>query len=147
MKSEMSRHDERFLRRAIELARVAREAGDQPFGSLLVGPTGDVLYEQVNTVVTERDITAHPELKLARWAAANLERAVARRTTMYTSCQPCSMCAGAIERAALGRIVYALSTAQLQSRRSPFAPAPPSRPIYDGPVLSEEARNLVDGCY
>jgi hypothetical protein len=60
-----------------------------PYGSLLVGPAGDVLAEDRNTVVTERDITAHPELKLARWAARQLDPDVARQTTMYTSCQPC----------------------------------------------------------
>ena len=78
----MSEADERRLRRAIELAAAAREAGDMPFGSLLVGPAGDVLAEARNTVVTERDITAHPELKLARWAARHLDAGTARNTTM-----------------------------------------------------------------
>jgi tRNA(Arg) A34 adenosine deaminase TadA len=62
----MTEADERHLRRAIELATQARATGDMPFGSLLVGPTGEVLGEARNTVITERDITAHPELKLAR---------------------------------------------------------------------------------
>jgi tRNA(Arg) A34 adenosine deaminase TadA len=59
----MTEADERHLRRAVELAAAARVAGDMPYGSLLVGPTGDVLAEDRNTVVTEQDITAHPELK------------------------------------------------------------------------------------
>src|SRR6266542_355682 len=63
----MDQSDERQLRRAIELAVAARAAGDMPYGSLLVGPRGEVLAEDRNTVVTERDITGHPELKLARW--------------------------------------------------------------------------------
>jgi pyrimidine deaminase RibD-like protein len=88
----MTEVDEQHLRRAIELAAEARAAGDMPFGSLLVGPDGDVLAEDRNTVVTERDITAHPELKLARRAARQLEADIARQTTMYTSCQPCPMC-------------------------------------------------------
>ena len=69
----MTEADELHLRRAIELAAAARAAGDMPYGSLLVGPAGDVLAEDRNTVVTERDITAHPELKLARWAARQLD--------------------------------------------------------------------------
>ncbi|HYI17138.1 MAG TPA: nucleoside deaminase, partial [Solirubrobacteraceae bacterium] len=68
----MTEADERHLRRAIELAAAARAAGDMPFGSLLVGPAGEVLAEDRNTVLTERDVTAHPELKLARWAGREL---------------------------------------------------------------------------
>src|ERR671922_928068 len=120
----MTEADELHLRRAIELAAAARAAGDMPFGSLLVGPAGEVLAEERNTVVTERDITAHPELKLARWAARHLDADVARQTTMYTSCQPCPMCAGAISRSGLGRVVFALSGEQLQGLRPPDAAAP-----------------------
>jgi tRNA(Arg) A34 adenosine deaminase TadA len=110
----MTEDDERHLRRAIELAAAARAAGDMPFGSLLVGPAGEALAEDRNTVLTEHDITAHPELKLARWAARQLDADVARETTMYTSCQPCPMCTGAISRCGLGRVVFALSNEQLQ---------------------------------
>lgn len=94
----MTGDDERFLRRAIELAAEARAGGNPPFGSLLAGPDGGILAEERNTSVTDADITAHPELKLARWAARELDRATAAATTMYTSCRPCGMCAGAIER-------------------------------------------------
>jgi hypothetical protein len=61
----MTTDDEHFLRRAIELATVGRAAGDAPFGSLLVDPDGAVLAEDHNTVLTDGDITAHPELKRA----------------------------------------------------------------------------------
>jgi hypothetical protein len=64
----MNETDEQHLRRAIELAAQARAAGEQPFGSLLIGPEGDVLAEDHNTVLGDRDVTAHPELKLARCA-------------------------------------------------------------------------------
>jgi tRNA(Arg) A34 adenosine deaminase TadA len=144
----MTEADERHLRRAIELATQARATGDMPFGSLLVGPTGEVLGEARNTVITERDITAHPELKLARWAARDLERDVARQTTMYTSCQPCPMCAGAIARSGLGRVVFALSGAQLQELRPSGSPSPDAAEIaYEGPALFTEARVPIDGYY
>ena len=141
--------DERQLRRAIELAAEARAAGDMPFGSLLVGADGEVLVEHRNTVLTDRDITAHPELKLARWAARNLEREVARATTMYTSCQPCPMCAGAIARSGLGRVVFALSGEQLEQLKPPGGPPPPDAAdvAYDGPALFERARIPIDGYY
>ena len=144
----MTDADERHLRRAIELASEARAAGDMPFGSLLVGPGGDVLAEDRNTVVTERDISAHPELKLARWAARRLDADVARRTTMYTSCQPCPMCTGAIARSGLGRVVYALSGAQLEELRPPGAVSPDAVDMaYEGPALFSEARAPIDGYY
>jgi tRNA(Arg) A34 adenosine deaminase TadA len=144
----MTEDDERHLRRAIELAVAARAAGDMPFGSLLVGPADEMLAEDRNTVLTEHDITAHPELKLARWAARQLDADVARRTTMYTSCQPCPMCAGAISRSGLGRVVFALSGAQLQELRPAGAVGPDAAQVaYDGPALLAEARLPIDGYY
>jgi tRNA(Arg) A34 adenosine deaminase TadA len=134
--------DERFLRRAIELAGIGRAAGDAPFGSLLVGPDGSVLKEDHNTVLSDGDITAHPELKLARWAARELDPATAAASTMYTSCQPCGMCAGAIDRSGLGRVVFALSNEQFAHLRptSGFPPVP-----QDGPYLFDLARVPVEG--
>ncbi|MEV4840473.1 nucleoside deaminase [Nonomuraea sp. NPDC049486] len=140
----MNHDDERRLRRAIELAASARDAGNPPFGSLLVGPDGTVLAEERNTTVADRDITAHPELKLARWAARELDPATAAGTTMYTSCQPCGMCAGAIERSGLGRVVFALSGEQLDAMKpgGGFPPVP-----QEGPALPQEARAPVEGYY
>jgi tRNA(Arg) A34 adenosine deaminase TadA len=134
--------DEAHLRRAIELADEARRAGDQPFGSLLVGPDAGVLAEDRNTVMTERDISAHPELKLARWAARHLDLVTARGTTMYTSCQPCGMCTGAIERSGLGRVVFALSSAQLAEIQAAQRTVQPVRE--EGPLLFDEARLPVE---
>ena len=144
----MTEADERHLRRAIELAAEARGAGDMPYGSLLVGPTGDVLAEERNTVVTEQDITAHPELKLARWAARHLDANAARQTTMYTSCQPCPMCTGAIARSGLGRVAFALSSEQLHELKPTGAVSPDAAQVaYEGPALFAEARVPIDGYY
>lgn len=135
--------EERHLRRAIALAATAAGAGDGPFGSLLVAGDGRVLAEEVNTERTDRDVSAHPELKLARWAARELDADTAAGTTMYTSCQPCPMCAFAIDRSGLGRVVYALSADQLVTLRPSVAPAPP-RVTYLGPALLDEARVPVE---
>ena len=144
----MSQADEQHLRRAIELAAEARAAGDMPFGSLLVGPGGDVLVEDRNTVVSDDDITAHPELKTALWASRNLEPAVAAGTTMYTSTEPCPMCRGAIARSGLGRVVFALSGEQFAGLKPPGTPGPDAAEVvYEGPALFDEARVPIDGYY
>ncbi|GAA1252825.1 nucleoside deaminase [Kitasatospora nipponensis] len=130
--------DEDLLRRAIAIAAHAVTLGDAPYGSLLAGPDHTVLAEAHNTVRRDNDISAHPELKLARWAARELDPATAARTTLYTSCQPCGMCAGGIVRSGLGRVVYALSTEQLVEL-NPESGAWPTVP-QEGPALFEEAR-------
>jgi tRNA(Arg) A34 adenosine deaminase TadA len=145
---DVSETDETHLRRAIALAQLARDLGEQPFGSLLVGPDGAVLREDHNTVLSDRDVTAHPELKLARWAARELDAEVARGTTLYTSCQPCAMCSNVIARAGLGRVVFALSSEQLSALKPAGAVAPDAtEAIYDGPALDDEARTPVAGYY
>ncbi|WP_414939033.1 nucleoside deaminase [Amycolatopsis sp. cmx-11-51] len=140
----MTEEDEKFLRHAIELAAKSRTDGDPPFGSLLVGPDGSVLAEEHNTTVSQSDISLHPELKLAVWAARELEPSVAAGTTMYTSCQPCGMCQGAIERSGLGRVVFALSGEQVNALKPPST-APAVR--LEGPALFDEARLPVEGYY
>ncbi|WP_328618395.1 nucleoside deaminase [Amycolatopsis sp. NBC_00355] len=137
--------EETLLRRAIELAREAREVhGNPPFGSLLADAGGQILVEDRNTSITDNDITAHPELKLARWAAQHLAPEVAAKTTMFTSTQPCGMCAGAIERSGLGRVVFALSTEQFLTLRPPVTWGGHE---LDGPALFDEARVPVEGYY
>lgn len=137
-------HDEPLLRRAIALAATARESGNPPFGSLLADSAGRVLAEEWNTTLTESDISAHPELKLARWAARELDPDTAAETTLYTSCQPCPMCTGALARSGLGRVVFALSGDQLSGLK-PSGDFPPV-PQY-GPALYDEARVPVEGYY
>jgi tRNA(Arg) A34 adenosine deaminase TadA len=137
--------DEALLRRAIAVAAHAVTLGDAPYGSLLAGPDGAILAEAHNTVRRDNDISAHPELKLARWAARELDQHTAARTTLYTSCQPCGMCAGGIVRSGLGRVVYALSTDQL-IELNPASGAWPTVPQV-GPALFAEARAPIDDYY
>ncbi len=140
----MTETDEQFLRRAIALAAAGRAAGEEPYGSLLVDATGTTVAEAYNTVLSDGDISAHPEFKLAKWASVNLDRDRAAATTMYTSCQPCSMCTGAIDRSGLGRVVFAMSNAQFAELEpnAVFAPVP-----QHGPALFDEARVPFEGYY
>ncbi|MFE5807643.1 nucleoside deaminase [Streptomyces sp. NPDC056491] len=137
--------DEAFLRRAIAVAANAVTLGDAPYGSLLAGPDGAILAEAHNTVRRDNDITAHPELKLARWAARELDPDTAAHTTMYTSCEPCTMCGGAIVRSGLGRVVHALSAGQLVELKPRSGAWPTVEEL--GPALFDEARAPIDAYY
>lgn len=94
---------------AIELARRARANGNHPFGALLVDPTGNVVAEAENTVVTGRDCTGHAEANVMRAATQRFDAAFLRKCTLYTSTEPCAMCAGAIFWGNVRRVVFALS--------------------------------------
>ncbi len=129
MPDALTQTDLRHLRRCVDLAEDALGAGDEPFGSLLVGPDGDVLAEALNRAVTG-DPTQHPELELAQWAAATLSAEVRAAATVYTSGEHCPMCSAAHAWAGLARIVYASSSEQLGAWLSEFgAAAPPVRSL------------------
>src|SRR5699024_8910495 len=125
------------LRRCVELAREALEAGDEPFGSILVSADSDVPFEDRNAVAFCDD-THLPENAIARFAAANIspeERAVA---TAYTSGEHCPMCAAAHAWVGLGRIVYASSSQQLLQWHRELG-------IPDGPVASLPINAVAPG--
>jgi tRNA(Arg) A34 adenosine deaminase TadA len=143
-----------YLRRCVELAAEALEAGDEPFGSVLVGADGVVLAEDHNRVASG-DRTRHPEFELARWSAARMTPEERAAATVYTSGEHCPMCAAAHAWVGLGRIVYVASSEQLASWLTEWAvPAPPVRtlPVHEvapgvvveGPVpgLAEDVRAL-----
>lgn len=110
---ELTQDDRRHLRRCVELAEQALAAGDEPFGSVLAGPDGTALAEDHNHVVATGDRTQHPELALARWAAANMSAEDRAQATVLTSGEHCPMCAAAHAWVGLGRIVFVHSSRQL----------------------------------
>tara|TARA_R110000850_G_scaffold52948_1_gene127408 strand:+ start:297 stop:776 length:480 start_codon:yes stop_codon:yes gene_type:complete len=101
-----------YLTRAVELAEEALNAGDEPFGSVLVSAQGEVLAEDRNRIAGG-DATQHPEFALARWAAQHMTPEARAAATVYTSGEHCPMCAAAHGWVGLGRIVYASSSEQL----------------------------------
>ena len=146
--------DRAHLRRCVQLARAALNAGDEPFGSVLVDGAGRVLFEDSNHVAGG-DGTQHPEFAIARWSAAHLTPGERAAATVYTSGEHCPMCAAAHAWVGLGRIVYASSSAQLSGWLAELGVPPgPVRPlpigdvvrgiVTDGPVagLDEEVRAL-----
>ena len=122
--TSISAEDKPHLRRCVELAAQALDAGDDPFGSVLVSSDGVVLAEAVNRESTDRDPTAHPELELVRWAISHLSAAQRRASTVYTSGEHCPMCAAAHAWAGLGRIVAATSAARLAEWRASWGLPP-----------------------
>jgi tRNA(Arg) A34 adenosine deaminase TadA len=144
----------RHLRRCVELATEALEAGDEPFGSVLVAADGTVLAEDHNRVASG-DRTRHPEFELARWAAANMTPEERATATVFTSGEHCPMCAAAHGWVGLGRIVYVSSSEQLAIWLAELGvPPPPVRNLaiqevvpallVEGPVpeLVEQVRDL-----
>ncbi len=100
------------LRRCVELAAEALDAGDKPFGSVLVDGDGNVLQEDRNRANTV-DATYHPEIAVAKWAAQNMTAEARAKAVVYTSGEHCAMCSAAHAWAGLGRIVYVSSSKQL----------------------------------
>lgn len=104
--------DRRHLRRCVELASEALDAGERPFASVLVAADGTVLMEDHNRANSTGDPTRHPEFALARWAATNMTPEQRAAATVYTSGEHCPMCAAAHGQVGLGRIVYITSAKQ-----------------------------------
>jgi tRNA(Arg) A34 adenosine deaminase TadA len=147
-----------LIRRAIDIARRAREHGNHPFGALLADAAGTVLVEAENTVITASDVTGHAETNLVRRASAQLAAATLAAATLYTSTEPCAMCAGAIYWSGISRVVFGLREGELRALTGSDARNPtlalPCREVFArgqrpieviGPVLEDEARAVHDG--
>jgi tRNA(Arg) A34 adenosine deaminase TadA len=137
-RAEVSAEDLPHLRRCVQLAAEAVDAGDFPFGSVLVAADGRVLAEDRNREVSMGDATRHPEFELARWAAANMTAADRAAATVFTSGEHCPMCAAAHAWVGLGRIVYVTSSEQLTAWLAELG-VPPS------PVRALAVREVAPG--
>ena len=131
--------DERaHLERCVTLAEQALAGHDEPFGSVLIGGDGVRLAEGRNRVVATGDRTQHPEIELARWAAAHLSAQERVRAPVFTSGEHCPMCAAAHAWVGLGRIVYAHSSQQLAVWLDELGvPPPPVRTLPVGVVAPD----------
>jgi len=151
---------EALLRRSFAVARRARGHGNHPFGALLASETGDVLLEVENGYLPDRDMTAHAERLLATQASRQFSPAFLARCTLYSSAEPCAMCAGAIYWVGIGRVVYGLSERRLKTMTGAHAENPtldlPCRAVFAagqrpvdviGPLVEEEAAALHAGAW
>src|SRR5208283_3192015 len=151
-------YDQALLRRAFDVAKRSREAGDHPFGSVLADGDGKLLMEQGNGYSSEGgDRTAHAERLLASRAARAYDLAFLARSTLYTSAEPCAMCAGAIYWAGIGRVVYGQTERGLKAQTGAHEENPTldlpcdlvfaagQRPTEVlGPMLEDEAAKLQE---
>jgi tRNA(Arg) A34 adenosine deaminase TadA len=138
----MNATDLKHLQRCVELAEAALDSGNDPFGSVLVGRAGEVLFEDHNRT-RDGDETRHPEFEIARWAVAHLTPEQRAAATVYTSGEHCAMCAAAHAWVGLGRIVYAGSTAQLIEWRAEVGAA--ASPIHPLPIEAVIRNPRIEG--
>jgi tRNA(Arg) A34 adenosine deaminase TadA len=156
---DISDHDLAFLRQAIDLARAAREHGAHPFGALIVDAEGNVLVTARNNAIPPKgDPTQHAERLACALAGRRFQPAKLAGCTLYTSTEPCAMCAGAIYWTGIGRVVYALSEKGLYELTGSHKENPtldlPCREVFargqrptkvEGPFIESEAAEVHKG--
>ena len=143
--TQLTAHDEGLLRGAIELSVTAVEHGNHPFGALLADPDGAVVLTAENTFTTDRDVTGHAETNLVRAASRAGLLEDSAHLTLFTSCEPCAMCAGAMYWAGIGRLVFAMAETTL-ARMTGSHPENPTLALPSRTVLAAGQRNtVVDG--
>ena len=155
----VTEQDLAFLRQAIELARKARNDGRHPFGALIVNQRGEtVVAARNNAVRPNGDPTQHAEMLACSQAARLLTEAELAKCTLYTSTEPCAMCAGAIYWTGIGRVVFALAETGLLRYTGSHTENPtldlPCREVFArgqkpivvaGPLLEDEAGKVHEG--
>lgn len=102
----MSERDEFWMRKAIEAAEIARGLNEIPIGACLIDKNGELLAVAGNRTITDCDPTAHAEILVLREAAAKIGNYRLTETTVYTTIEPCAMCAGALVNARVKRLVF-----------------------------------------
>ncbi|MGA3227149.1 MAG: nucleoside deaminase [Acidobacteriaceae bacterium] len=156
---QVTEQDLVLLRRAIELAREARSDGRHPFGALIVNERGETVVAARNNAVRPKgDPTQHAEMLACGQAAQLLSEEELARCTLYTSTEPCAMCAGAIYWIGVGRVVFALAETGLMRYTGSHDENPtldlPCREVFArgqkriavaGPLLEDEAGKVHEG--
>lgn len=110
----LDERDGRYLRQAIAWSCTARERGNRPFGAVIVSAEGEVLAEAYCNTTETGDCTGHAETNAVRLASPRVSREVLARATIYSSGEPCVMCAGAIFWANIGRVVFGIDAVRLR---------------------------------
>ena len=140
--------DLEMMRRAIDLARTAADAGEAPIGAVVVDPaTREVVAEAYNEPIRLSDPTGHAEILAIRSAAAKLGNYRLTGLTLYVTLEPCAMCAGAISHARIGRVVYGASDekggAVASGPRFFEQPTCHWRPSVESGALAEESSAML----
>ena len=156
--SALSERDGTYLRQAIAWSRVARDRGNRPFGAVVIAEDGRVLAEAWCNTSETGDCTGHAETNAVRQLSPVVDRETLSRATLYSSGEPCVMCAGAIFWSAIGRVVFGIDAVRLRvfrgergeqrdaelSCRDVFAASPHAIECI-GPALIDEASGPHQG--
>jgi tRNA(Arg) A34 adenosine deaminase TadA len=110
---QLSEMDEHLLRRAIQLSAQAKANGNLPFGALLADAEGNVVLEAETTGVSDGNVLYHAETNLMHEAVSAVTEAERASGTLYSSCEPCPMCAGTIYWGGITRVVFGLGERRL----------------------------------
>jgi tRNA(adenine34) deaminase len=113
------KQDDNFMQEALELARQAERAGEVPVGAIVVAG-GKVIGRGRNAPVELHDPTAHAEIRALREAAAALRNYRVEGATLYSTLEPCVMCAGALVAARIERLVFGARDLRFGGVRSKF---------------------------
>ncbi len=153
-----AQRDEELIRHTIELAKQSRARGDHPFAALLADADGEILLEAMNTCGSKNDDTGHAERNLMTEASMTYDTDFLRTCSMYTSAEPCAMCAGSVYWAGVGRVVHGMTEKALKDMIGPdpenltmdlpcatvFASGQRKVEVV-GPLLSEESAVVHEG--
>lgn len=104
-----------YLKKAIEISKKSREMGNTPFGALIIDADGNILVEQTNVEMTEGIATGHAETQAIEKVSKKYPKDFLWNCTLYTTVEPCAMCAGAQYWANIGTLVYGMTERQLLS--------------------------------
>lgn len=142
--------DEKFMRRALELAQEGASKGEVPVGAVLV-KDGEVIAEGFNQPISSNDPTAHAEIVVLREAGKKLRNYRLVDTTLYVTLEPCSMCAGSLVWSRVKRLVYGASEPRTGAVGSVFDIPRDERlnhrlEVTEG-VLADEAAAMLQGFF
>lgn len=140
-------NDEYYMREAIAQAQAASERGEVPVGAVIVNREGEIISRTGNAPISIVDPTAHAEILAIRDAAYGTDNYRLSGMTLYVTLEPCTMCAGAISNARIGRVVYGAADIKggaVENGVKFFEHATcHHRPEVTGGILAEESAKLL----
>jgi tRNA(adenine34) deaminase len=130
--------DEKYMRRALELARRAQDEGEVPVGCVVV-MANEVVGEGWNRPIAASDPTAHAEIQALRAASSALKNYRLTGATLYVTLEPCEMCIGAMYHARVARAVYGATDPKKQVLKN--------KVVLEGGVLAAESGSLLSAFF
>ena len=142
--------DNQFIRESLKIAKTSVANGNHPFGALLVDENDIIICVAENTQITDMDCTSHAELNLvSKVSKLKLSKEKLAMCTLYTSTEPCAMCAGAIAWLKIGKVVYGCSSIEMSKITGGGSFKMPCQTVFSystnpipvvGPILEEECK-------